>query len=436
MKMLKNTAVRKATGYDLIPPKVLRLNAEAIAYPLTCLINDMFHTSTFPTMLKCAEIGPLHKKSSMLDKVNFRPLSVLTAISKIFEKNIDIQMKVHAELVFSHILSAYRKHYSTQHVLIQVTENIRKCLDSKMESGLVLTDLSKAFDALPHDFIVAKLAAYKFDKKAAMLISSYLRHRSQRVKLGDIHSNWLHIKRGVPQGSIVGPTLFNYFLNDLLYLQDDFIVSNYADDNTIFASAPCTETLLDKLTRATDIALRWFKSNCMLANATKFQFIVFGNKPEPLSLPVQNSNLQNLPHVKLLGVTLDHKLNFNDHIRNICRKTAWQLAAFGRIAKYLDVQARLTIFRSFIESNFQYCKVVWHFCSKSDTKRLEKQLERGLRLVFQDFSSDYEFLLAKAELSSLRESRLRSLLVEVHNAVNEISPLYIQKLFQVHVRPS
>ena len=182
-RLLKNTVIRKATGYDLIPPKILKLNAETIAYPLTCLINDMFRTSTFPSMLKCAEIGPLHKKQSMLDKANFRPLSVLTAISKIFEKNIDIQIKTHSELVFSHLLSAYRKQFSTQHVLIQVTENIRKCLDNKNKCGLVLMDLSKAFDALPHDFIVAKLCAYKFEKNSAMLISSYLRHRLQRVKL-------------------------------------------------------------------------------------------------------------------------------------------------------------------------------------------------------------------------------------------------------------
>ena len=173
-----------------------------------------------------------------------------------------------------------------------------------MQCGLVLMDLSKAFDALPHNLIIAKLSAYRFDKNAVMLITSYLRHRLQRVKLGDTSSNWLKIKRGVPQGSIVGPTLFNYFLNDLLFLEDDFIFANYADDNTIFASAPCVNTLVDKLERATNVALNWFKQNCLQANPTKFQFIVFGSKTDPLTLPIGVSHLPSprLPFSSMSGL--------------------------------------------------------------------------------------------------------------------------------------
>jgi len=176
--MLKNTAIRKATGCDSIPPKILILNALS------------FHL-----------LGKRHVSY-------FRPLSVLTAI--IFKKNMDVQMKAQAELVYhiSHILSAYRKHFSNRHVLIQVTGNIEK---------MSRLDLSKAFDALPHDLIVAKFCAYKFNKYAAILICSYLRHRLQRVKFGDTHSDCLHIKRCVPQGTIVGTILFNYFFNDLMY---------------------------------------------------------------------------------------------------------------------------------------------------------------------------------------------------------------------------
>jgi hypothetical protein len=123
------------------------------------------------------------------------------------------------------------------------------------------------------------------------------------VKIGNARSNWLKIKKGVPQGSIVGPTLFNYFLNDLLYPHEDFQIANYADDNTICASASNRQLLLEKLENATKFALQWFKDNEMQANANKFQFILFGSKTENVKLEVENCTITESDNVKLLGVT-------------------------------------------------------------------------------------------------------------------------------------
>ena len=209
-------------------------------------------------------------------------------------------------------------------------------------------DLSKAFDVLPHNLIVAKFNAYNFDKTATVLISSYLRNRQQRVKIGNARSKWLTIKKGVPQGSIVGPTIFNYFVNDLILLEDGFTLANYADDNTICASAPTKTLLLDKLSSATNTALRWFRENKMQANASKFQFIVFGSNTENLVLEIENTKIEESDNVKLLGVTLDKKLSYNVHVTNLCRKTAWHLAALARISRHLTEEARKTIFRSFV----------------------------------------------------------------------------------------
>ena len=430
-KLFKNIDVRKATGYDLIPPKILKYSMKQIVYPITYLVNDMFKNGDFPDMLKLAEIGPLHKKDSLLEKSNFRPLSILTSLSKLFEKCIDTQLQKFGSEIFCGSLSAYRKNFSTQHVLLQVTESIKEGLDKKMSAGSVLMDLSKAFDCLQHDLIIAKLEAYNFNTSALKLLSNYLRQRKQRVKIANTRSDWLSIKKGVPQGSIVGPTLFNYFINDLIMLESNFTFANYADDNTIYVSAPNRSILLDKLTSATCSALRWFEDNGLQANPSKFQFIIFGNEDSNASLFLGDNCIHACTSVNLLGVTLDQKLNFKEHVRNLCRKAAWQLTALSRISKYLNQEAKMKIFKSYIVSNFEYCKLIWHFCGKTDSKKVEKLQERGLRIVFNDFDATYESLLTRANFKSLEENRLRTMLVEVYKAYYDMSPDYINKLFTI-----
>ena len=428
-RLFQNIDVSKSTGFDLIPPKILKLSAKNISTPITILVNEMFRDCCFPDMLKCAEIGPVHKKDSVLDKSNYRPLSVLTSLSKLFEKCINHQLTKAGNSIFCTTLSAYRQNHSTQHVMLQLIENIKQNLDKKLATGLVLMDLSKAFDCLNHDFIIAKLQAYNFSKDSIKLISSYLRNRKQRVKIGNTRSDWQIIKKGVPQGSVVGPTIFNYFLNDLFMLEDDYKIANYADDNSIWASAPSKVLLIDKLSKATSIAIRWFTLNSLQANPHKFQFIVYGRAVSDEILVVNNVTIENSKVVKLLGVNLDQELNFKEHVKTICRKAAWQLTALGRISKYLSQEARMTVFRTFIASDFEYCKVIWHFCSKTDTKKIEKIQERGLRIVFQDTVSNYQDLLDKANLKNQEENRIQGILVEVFKALKGQTPVYIKELF-------
>ena len=431
LKSLKNVDPTKSTGNDNIPPKLLKLSATNLAYPLTCIINDMFSDCKFPYMLKQAELSPLHKKSCVLNKANFRPLSILPALSKLSEKSIDFQLKALSNLVFVKTLSAYRPKFSTEQVLLHVTEAIKSSLDKREQTGAVLMDLSRAFDCLPHDLVIAKLNAYNLNRDALILISSYLRGRTQRVKLNNTRSEWSFIKKGVPQGSILGPALFNFFINDLLLLTSDFNIANYADDNTIIASAPTVNTLLERLTKGTKAAIHWFEDNQMQANPAKFQFIIFGNNPENTSLLVDDITILQSEHVKLLGVTLDQKLNFNVHIKNIVRKAAKQLCALRRISNYIPVDARMAIYRSFVLSNLVYCRTVWHFCSKGDSKKLEKLQERGLRIVFGDYSSDYCTLLEKSKCMSLEESRLQALIIEVYKACKGTAPEYMKEMYTI-----
>ena len=431
VKNLSNLNVSKGAGYDGIAPKILKLAAENLAPYITSLINDMFQLSAFPEQLKKAEICPLHKKGTTLDKANYRPVSILTSTSKLFEKEIDNQLKTLSNNVFANSLSAYRTNHGTQHVLLQFTEAVKGFLDDKLCAGAVLTDLSKAFDCLPHDLIIAKLNAYNVSKDSLVLIASYLRGRKQRVKLSNKRSDWRFLYKGVPQGSIVGPALFNFFINDLLFSSPEYEIANYADDTTIFTSAKTNLLLSNKLRDATLSVIEWFNINNMQANPAKFQFIIFGSGHDPPKLTINDSiQIEPTENVKLLGVTLDRKLDFSNHTAQICRKAAWQLSALRRIAHYLSTEARLVIFRSYILSNLNYCKVIWHFGLKKSLNKLERLQERGLRIVYNDFSSDYSTLLEKANMKSLNDDRVFSIMVEVYKARKGLSPAYIVNMFK------
>ena len=178
--------------------------------------------------------------------------------------------------LFSPFISAYRESYNTQHVLIRLIEEWRKILDNNYFIGAVLMDLSKAFDCIPHDLIIAKLAAYGFDKNMICYIYSYLKSRKQCVSVNNIKSTFEEIISGVPQGSIVGPILFNIFFNDFFYFILVASAHNFADDNTFSSFAKTTiENLISILESESEIAINWFKNNHMIVNPGKFQAIIF-----------------------------------------------------------------------------------------------------------------------------------------------------------------
>ena len=259
--ILKTLNSKKAPGIDKIPTKLVKLASDILAEPLSIAINNSIRTSTFPNNAKIATVVPIDKKTD--DKYvisNFRPVSILNCFSKVYENVIKNELLKSMNVHLSPFISAYRKNYNTQHVLLRLLEEWREHLDNNKIVGGILMDLSKAFDCVPHDLLLAKLAAYGIDDSLILYIHSYLLNRKQCVCINNTLSEFNKVISGVPQGSIVGPILFNCFFNDFYSFIENAKVYNFADDNTLTTFAQNVRNLISVLESESNIAIDWFKT--------------------------------------------------------------------------------------------------------------------------------------------------------------------------------
>ena len=293
---------------------------------------------------------------------------------------------IHFDNLLSVHLSAYRKGYSCQHTILQLMEYWRRALDEGQNVGTIALDLSKAFDKMPQALLIAKLHAYNVSPAACNFIISYFKNRLQRVKVQGVRSEWTTINPGVPQGSVLGPLLFNIFINDLFIVPMCSNIVNYADDNHICYKNKSTEVICEVLRLDTSNAISWFEQNYMDANPNKLQGIILGKDvPQSIALTAQDYEIPLSNHLKVLGVTLDDKLKFDIHIDSICLSASRQINALKRLSKFLDESIRVLIYKSFVLSTFSYSPITWIFCGKTNSMKLEKLQRKGIAVCLLRF---------------------------------------------------
>ena len=294
----------------------------------------------------------------------------------------------------------------------------------------MITDLSKAFDCLDHDLIIAKLYAYGFDYKAVKLIYDYLSCRFQRVRINSSYSSWKEILKGVPQGSILGPMLFNIYLSDLFISLSEANICSYADDNSPYACKANTDDVITQLQEDSNKLLQWFSHNSLKANPDKFHLIL-NDSDENLSIKVGQYVVQNSQNEKLLGVTIDNKLTFKDHVEGLCKKASKKLHALTRVSRYMNTAKKRVIMKSFITSQFGYCPLVWMLHSRTLNNRINRIHERALRVVYNDNVSSFEEMLQKDDSVTIHEKNIQTLSIELFKVLKGLSPTIMDELFLV-----
>ena len=427
-KLVMSLNDKKATSCD-ISAKILKTSADICSFPLKNCFNSSLNTARFPEGLKWASITPVFKKGDSASVENYRPISILPTVSKVFERIMADQLTSFFESRFSGLLCGFRKGRSTQHALLRLLNHWQKALDDSNIVGTVLMDLSKAYDCLPHDLLIAKLAAYGVDYNSLKFIYSYLTNRKHRVKICDKFSSFLCVILGIPQGSILGPLLFNIFLNDLLLSMRESDLCNFADDNTLYAIAKTLSEVLRILEIDTQEIIHWFEINGLVANPGKFQVMFLGIDTAIPKFNLGNISIDTSEYVKLLGIYIDNKLRFNFHLDEKCKKASSKIRALLRIRSYLSVKTAKFLCNAYILSNFNYCPLIWMRFDKTSNASIDKIHRRALTVVYGKCNCSLSELLELSNSVTFHIRFIRRLMVEIFKSVHNLSPDFISELF-------
>ena len=275
-ELLKSLNIRKATGCDLIPPRALKEGYPSLSRPICSLVNQIITRMEIPSFWKqIGEVLPFLKSGDAMDKTNYRPVTILRAISKVFEKCLCPQLTSYFETIFPTTLTAYRKNHSCCTTLLRLTEDWKIEADLNNIIGATLIHLSKAFDRLPHNLLLAKLSAYGVSLEGLELLTNYVKNRTQCVRLGNTRSTTGKLTSGVPQGSVLGPHLFNIFINDLFYNIKKARILAYADDKQLYFNNANARIVQKTLNSELAVVSSWITHNGLLLNPKKCESLIF-----------------------------------------------------------------------------------------------------------------------------------------------------------------
>lgn len=369
------TDLKKTNSSDayFINMKILNAIRYIILIPLTNLINICIRTSSFPDILKLSKVIPLHKKDSIHDVENYRPISILPLFSKILETIIKIQLTQHFESnnLFSTSQFGFRAKLSTTLAINKLSEIISKGYEEGEYIHAQFLDLSKAFDCVSHDVLISKLGFYNFDISSINLIRSYLTKRYQYVTYQNINSGLLEMNHGVPQGSILGPILFLIYVNDLSNISSSTFVL-FADDTTIINSHKNIETLYSKVNDTQSKAQNWFVANRLSLNQSKTETMVFSLR--------NVAEKENKDSIKFLGVYLDSKLSWEQHVNYVCKKISTKIYLLRNIANNVSQKVLITAYHGLIHSSLSYAILVWGH--SNHCVRVFALQRRAIRIVY------------------------------------------------------
>ena len=407
---------RKAYGPDGIPPIVLKNCASVLAPCLVKLFRLCLSTSTFPSCWKFAHVQPVPKKGDRSNPSNYRPIALISTLSKVFESilNRKIQKHLSAFDLLSDRQYGFRKGRSTGDLLSLLTESWSSSFRSFGETFAVALDISKAFDRVWHKALISKLPSFGFYPSLCSFISSFLSDRSIAVVVDGHCSSPKSINSGVPQGSVLSPTLFLIFINDLLSLTQCPIHS-YADDSTLhystsFTRRPNSQELtasrLDAAQRLTsDLSLisDWGRRNLVSFNASKTQFLHLStrhNLPDSYPLFFNDTQLSPSSTLDILGLSFTKSLNWKFHISSLAKAASQKLGVVWRLRPFFSPPQLLALYRGLIRPCMEYACHVWG--GSTHSALLNRVESKAFRLINSPPLTDsLDTLLHRRNVASL-----------------------------------
>ena len=408
---------------------------------MTIIINQSLAMGMFPDRLKIAKIKPIYKKDDPHLPDNYRPISLLPAISKVFEKVAYIQVYKYFtdNKLFYKSQYGFRQLHSTELAALEITDRIYIDLDNKKIPLAIFLDLSKAFDTIDHKTLLCKLNHYGINGIALNWFNSYLTNRKQYVQFNDKNSKLEIITTGVPQGSILGPLLFIIYMNDISKVTDKFHFTLYADDTSL-TEPLCTFTssLEDKHVLAETInhelskICEWLALNKLSLNVKKTKMMVFHYRQRNISNLLPTLKINNIPieHVKefnFLGIVLDECMTWNAHVNEIACKVARTVGTMKRLKRFLPPSILKLLYNSLVIPYINYGILTWG----TKLKRISKLQKWAIRTITNSkYRAHTDPLCKKLKILHARDIFRLAQLKLYYKYTKHTLPAYFDNMFE------
>ena len=356
---------------------------------LSSVICDLFNESivegSFPDCLKVARVIPVYKADDRCEVSNYRPISTLSVLSKLFERLMYkrlISFLNNNDIICKHQFG-FKVGCSTSDAIVEFLDCIYTALNNKMIAMPVYLDFSKAFDTVNHNILCIKLQHYGIRGTSLNWFKSYLANRKQYINIHGCNSSESTINLGVPQGSILGPALFLIYINDMYNSSPDLKFIHFADDTTIFATSNNERVLYETINKGLSAVNKWLKVNRLSLNIkkTKYMLITNSNITGAYRIRFQNRTIKRTDTIKFLGIMLDDKLSFKDHISYVTGKLSRSTGIINRIAFFLPFPQLLSLYYTLVYPHLTYGVTVWGKASVAGVTRMQGMQRRALRIV-------------------------------------------------------
>ena len=436
--ILKSLDISKANGPDGISARLLREAAPAISESLAKLFNISLATCKFPSEWKKANVVPIFKKGSPSDCNNYRPISLLSSVGKVFEKAIfkHVFNFFRDNMVLSESQSGFIPGDSAVNQLVFLYHQFCQAVDLQKDVRVIFCDITKAFDRVYHPGLLYKLQRSGINGPLLQWFGDYLEERKQKVVVQGGSSQWGRVRAGVPQGSVLGPLLFLIYINDIVNIVQSSI-RLFADDTTLFIR-------VDNATAATNIlntdlqeVETWSGQWLVSFNPTKTKSMIISKKRNPTQYPdlvFMSSTLPNETVHKHLGLTIRSDLTWSSHIKELITKGMKMVNILKYLQFRLNRKSLEILYLSFIRPLLEYGSVVWDNCTTQESTHLENvQLAAARIITGATAGTSHNLIYQESGLDKLSARREKSKLILFFKIMNSESPQYLQDLIPAPV---